>query len=72
MIMEMEKLSAVIEAVLFTSGKAVEIERLKEVTEATEEQITVAIGILEKKYAKADSGVTLVQLENAVQLATKS
>lgn len=71
MIMEMDKLSGIIEAILFTSGKAVEIERLIEVTEATEEQITVAIGTLEKKYAKKNSGVALIQLETSVQLATK-
>ena len=68
----MNKLAGIIEAVLFTSGDSVEISRLKEITEATDEQLTVAFGILEKRYESEESGLVLVQLEDSVQLATKS
>ena len=70
--MNMNKLAGIIEAVLFTSGDSVEISRLKEITEATDEQLTVAFGILEKRYESEESGLVLVQLEDSVQLATKS
>ena len=68
----MNKLAGIIEAVLFTSGDSVEIERLKEITEATDEQLTVALGVLEKRYESEESGLVLIQLEDSVQLATKS
>nr|MDN4742399.1 SMC-Scp complex subunit ScpB [Lachnospiraceae bacterium C1.1] len=70
--MDMNKLAGIIEAVLFTSGDSVEIERLKEITEATDEQLTVALGVLEKRYESEESGLVLIQLEDSVQLATKS
>ncbi len=70
--MDMEKIAAIIEAVLFTSGKAVEIERLKETADATDEEITVALGILEERYKEKSSGLSLIQLENSVQLSTKA
>ena len=70
--MDMNKLAGIIEAVLFTSGDSVEIERLKEITGATEEQLTVAVGILEKRYESDESGLVIIQLEDSVQLATKS
>ncbi len=68
----MNKLAGIIEAILFTSGDSVELSRLKEITEATDEQLTVALGVLEKRYESDESGLVLVQLEDSVQLATKS
>ncbi len=70
--MEKEKLEAVIEAVLFTMGSAVEIKKLSEVTDEEESAVNEAIAGLKKKYEKRESGLMLITLENAVQLCTKS
>ncbi|MCR4908291.1 MAG: SMC-Scp complex subunit ScpB [Lachnospiraceae bacterium] len=70
--MEQDKLEAVIEAVLFTMGSAVEIKRLAEVTGEEEAAVEQAVAGLKKKYEKRNSGLMLIMLENAVQLCTKS
>ncbi len=70
--MEQKKLKSIIEAVLFTLGSAVEIKKLAEVAEVSEKEVLEAAGELEKKYAKEESGVMLIRLENALQLCTKT
>ena len=70
--MDRKQLEAVIEALLFTLGSAVEIKKLSEVTETNIEQVEGAIDALSEKYADSSHGITLIRLEDKVQLCTKT
>ena len=65
-------LCAAIEAILFTMGDSVAIEKLAEATGADIELIEDAIGKLIDKYSDKASGLDIVRLENKVQLCAKS
>lgn len=70
--MEQKKLVAVLEAVLFTMGESVEIKKLAEVTEVTKAEVEKALEALAEKYQSEESGISLIRLEDAVQLCTKA
>ncbi len=70
--METEKLQAVVESILFTLGKQVEIKKLAEVAEVSEEEVIRAAEKLEKRYSSASSGVMLIRINDALQLCTKT
>ena len=65
----MEKLTNIIEAILFASGNAVPLELLREKLEITKAQADTAIRQLEKKYS-GDCGIQLLHFNHKVQLAT--
>lgn len=69
--MEEKKIMAVIEAVLFAMGDSVELSSLSHVLEMPEKEIRGVIARMNDKYKKADRGIYIVELENAVQLCTK-
>ncbi|MCM1386253.1 MAG: SMC-Scp complex subunit ScpB [Bacillus sp. (in: Bacteria)] len=69
--MEREKAKAVLEAILFTMGDSVEIERLAEVIEEDKQTVKEILAEMEKDYQKEDRGIGLTTLEDAVQLCTK-
>ncbi len=62
-------LSNSIEAILFVSGKAVEISFIKEKLEVTDKQINEAIAHLKQKYG-SDSGIQLLQFNKKLQFAS--
>ena len=70
--MEKEKLEAIIEAVLFTMGSAVDKPKLAGVTESSIDEVEEALKALKGKYASAESGLMLITIDDAVQLCTKS
>ena len=65
-------LCAAIEAILFSMGDSVSIEKLIEATQTDLEAVEDAISKLEDKYAENSSGLDIVRLENKVQLCAKS
>lgn len=65
----MEKLTNIIEAILFASGDAVPIDFLREKLEITKRQADEAIAKLEKKYA-GDCGIRLLHFNHKLQFAT--
>lgn len=70
--MDRTRAKAVIEAVLFTMGDAVEINRL---AEAIEENVKTTKEILlemSEQYGREERGIALTQFDNAVQLCTKA
>ncbi len=69
--MKEKKIMAVIEAVLFAMGDSVELSSLEHVLEMPEKEIREVIAKMNDKYKKADRGIYIVELENAVQLCTK-
>lgn len=71
MITENEMVGAV-EAILFSIGDSMEIERLAECLDISEVETEDILATLEEKYEKSDSGIMLARLESAVQLCTKT
>ena len=69
--MEKEKAKAVLEAVLFTLGDAVEIKRLSAVIEDTPENTKALLKEMKEAYGKEDRGIDLMELDDSVQLCTK-
>lgn len=70
--MDRAKAEAVIEAILFTMGETVEINKLAEVIE---EDVKTTKGILKEmaqRYDRENRGIALTQFDNAVQLCTKA
>jgi len=62
---------AVLEAILFTMGEAVEVERLAQVIEATTEDTKKLLLSIQKEYNDNKRGITLIELENSFQMCTK-
>ncbi len=70
--MERTLAKAAIEAILFAMGDAVEISRL---ADAIEEDVRTTRNILEemgREYQQEGRGISITQLDNAVQLCTKA
>ena len=70
--MEREKAKAVLEAVLFTMGDSVEIGRLASVIEEDKKVTKELLMELKESYQAEDRGIDLIELDDAVQLCTKS
>lgn len=60
------------EAVLFSGGEPISIDRFSQVFDIPPETVTEVMEALEKKLIKNDRGISLVRMENTYQLATKS
>lgn len=69
--MKRSKAEAVIEAVLFTMGESVEINRLADVIEEDVKTTKEILEGMSKRYAREGRGIILTQFDNAVQLCTK-
>ncbi|MCI8357055.1 MAG: SMC-Scp complex subunit ScpB [Lachnospiraceae bacterium] len=69
--MERQKAKAVLEAVLFTMGESVEIDRLAEVIEEDRGTTKEILDEMSQEYRSGERGIELTTLENAVQLCTK-
>ena len=65
----MEKLTNIIEAVLFAAGDAVPIDLLREKLEITKREVDESIRQLEKKY-NGSCGIYLLHFNHKLQLAT--
>lgn len=66
-----EELFAAIEAILFSMGEAVEIERLSTALELSEEETERIIAEMTEAYNSADRGITIAHFDGAYQLCTK-
>ncbi|HEX2976289.1 MAG TPA: SMC-Scp complex subunit ScpB [Bacteroidales bacterium] len=69
--MEINKLEAQIEAILFTMGEAVELSRIAAAIEHDEETTRKMIRHMMDKYDVEDRGIQIIELEEAYQLCTK-
>ena len=65
----MEKLTNIIEAILFAAGDAVPMDLLREKLEITKKQLDDSVRQLEKKYA-GDCGIRLLNFNHKLQFAT--
>lgn len=62
---------AAIEAVLFATGNSVTVEQLADILNMTKDEVRDAITVLKERYNSEDRGITITELEDAVQLGTK-
>lgn len=69
--MEREKAKAVLEAILFTMGEAVECTRLSNVIEETPAETRNILNEMKQEYAGSDRGIDLIELNDSFQLCTK-
>ncbi len=69
--MNLNELTAAVEAILFSMGEAVDIFDMAKALVVTPEDINRAVQILEDKYGTPSSGIMIRRIENKVQLATR-
>lgn len=70
-LMNREQQKAVLEAVLFTMGEAVEADRLAAVLEIDKKEVKDLLLEMKEEYENRESGVTLIELEDSFQMCTK-
>lgn len=70
--MERQKAEAVIEAILFTMGDSVEIGRLADVIEEDKKTTREILTDMKTRYEQEDRGISILELEESVQLCTKA
>lgn len=68
--MDMNKIMAAIEAVLFSMGDSVEISVLAEALGVSEKEIIEAGGRLQRRYEEQESGIRLQRYEDSYQLSS--
>lgn len=69
--MDKKKAQAVLEAILFTMGESVEITRLAAVIEEDTQVTAAYLADLKEQYDQQERGITLMELDGAVQMCTK-
>lgn len=69
--MEIKKIEGIIEAILFTMGESVELEKIAMAIEHDEETTRKIIHQMMDKYERADRGIKIIELEDSFQLCTK-
>ena len=69
--MELEKIKAIIEAILFSVGRAVKIKELMYSLELSEEEIINIIENMKLEYEQQKRGIKIIKIEDSYQLCTK-
>lgn len=69
--MDKKRQKAVLEAILFTMGESVEVDRLAEVIELSVKETRELLEELKKDYNKKERGITLMEFDGAFQMCTK-
>lgn len=70
--MEEKNYEAIIEAILFTMGESVELEKIAAAVELGVDETRAHIRSLQEKYAGEEHGVQIIELEGAYQMCTKN
>lgn len=69
---EIQKLEAIIEAILFTMGDSVEVEKISKAIEHDVKTTRKIIHNMMDRYNQEDRGVKIIELEDAYQMCTKT
>ncbi len=69
--MNIKELEAVIEAILFTMGEAVEVERIATAVEHDEDTVRRLIRNMMTNYEENNRGIRIIELDGSFQLCTK-
>ena len=65
-----KNIECAIEAILFSLGEAVEIERLAEALEVTEAEIRKAFDSMKKNYESNKRGINLIEIDGSLQMCS--
>lgn len=65
-----KNIECALEAVLFSLGEAVEIERLAQALEVREDEVREAFEKLKAKYEKENRGIKLIEIDGSVQMCS--
>lgn len=69
--MEIKKLEAAVEAILFTMGDSVELDKIANAIEQDKETTRKLIRNMMVRYEEEDRGIRILELEHSFQLCTK-
>ena len=69
--MDISEQTAIIEAILFASGKEVEIEKFMSVLELSRKEIELILGQMRLEYQEKNHGIEIIKVNNCYQMATK-
>ena len=69
--MEEKKYEAIVEAILFTMGESVELERIAKTLELDTEQTKKIVENLMKRYENDSIGIKIMELDGSYQMCTK-
>ena len=70
--MEEKKQEAIIEAILFTVGESVELDKIAAVLELDKEKTKTLVEHLRKRYESDTCGMKIIELDGAYQMCTKA
>lgn len=70
--MDRQKSKAILEAVLFTMGESVEVERLASVIEEDKNFTRELLLELKEEYEQRGCGITLMEIEDSFQMCTRA
>lgn len=70
--MERQKEKAILEAVLFTMGESVEVERLASVIEEDKKTTRDLLMEMKEEYEGKECGITLIELDDSFQMCTRA
>ncbi|MDO4453252.1 MAG: SMC-Scp complex subunit ScpB [Eubacteriales bacterium] len=70
--MEIKKMQAAIEAILFTMGDSVELEKIAAAIEQDVQTTRKIIHLMMDQYREEDRGIRILELDNSYQLCTKA
>lgn len=68
---KMKHLEAILEAVLFTMGESVDLDKLAYAVDLTKEETKEIMNKLVEKYRQEDRGIFILELDHAYQMCTK-
>ena len=69
--MEIKKLEAAIEAVLFTMGESVELTQIASAIQQDKETTRKLLNNMMDRYQEEDRGIQIIELEQSYQMCTK-
>jgi len=69
--MDLERKEAVIEAILFSMGDSVPVEKIAEILEIDKKEVRTIIYGMKEKMEAANRGVTITELDGAFQMCSK-
>lgn len=70
--MELQEIYAAIEAILFTMGEAVEVEKIAAAIEHDKETTRKLVRNMMDRYQAQDRGIRIIELEDSFQLCSKT
>lgn len=69
--MDIEEKKAIIEAILFASGKEVETTTLMSALELSHKEVEIILGQMRLEYSEKNHGIEIIKVNNSYQMCTK-